>query len=255
MSAAHGDEAEWYKHGMVSLSQGVTTAETLQRLGDSLELAPLQQSAFVKPHSILFELDGKPRRWDMVESHPSVAALLHHRERQAVILVRQFRPAVYVSAMKAAEAAGEARPALAVGFTYELCAGIVDKPGLDLQQITKEEIYEECGYDVPKDSIHLVTSYLSAIGISGSRQTIFAAEVKESMAVQAGGGGLMDHGEAIEVLALPVSSIQAFILDEGIGKSGGLLFSLMWLRERLEAHGGSLFPAAAAAPTATTSHA
>lgn len=113
MSAAHGDEAEWYKHGMVSLSQGVTTAETLQRLGDSLELAPLQQSAFVKPHSILFELDGKPRRWDMVESHPSVAALLHHRERQAVILVRQFRPAVYVSAMKAAEAAGEARPALA----------------------------------------------------------------------------------------------------------------------------------------------
>ncbi len=27
----------------------------------------------------------------------------------------------------------------AVGFTYELCAGIVDKPGLDLAQITKEE--------------------------------------------------------------------------------------------------------------------
>ena len=31
-------------------------------------------------------------------------------------------------------------PCLAVGFTYELCAGIIDKPGLDLQQITREEV-------------------------------------------------------------------------------------------------------------------
>lgn len=111
-------------------------AEALQRLGPSLELAPMQQSAFVKPHSIMFSLDGalarwmalavkaagpwlvwmwlgsgapdrtlppplpcsrilssflagKQRRWDMVESHPSVAALLYHRTRQAVLLVRQ----------------------------------------------------------------------------------------------------------------------------------------------------------------------
>lgn len=34
---------------------------------------------------------GKPRRWDMVESHPSVAVLLYHRQRQAVVLVRQVR--------------------------------------------------------------------------------------------------------------------------------------------------------------------
>lgn len=38
---------------------------------------------------------GKPRRWDMVESHPSVACLLYHRERQAVILVRWRRHAGY----------------------------------------------------------------------------------------------------------------------------------------------------------------
>ena len=30
--------------------------------------------------------------------------------------------------------------AAAVGFTYELCAGIIDKPGLDLKQITREEV-------------------------------------------------------------------------------------------------------------------
>ena len=56
---------------------------------------------------------GKPRRWDMVESFPSVAALLYHRTRQAVVLVRQFRPAVYVSARSEAAAAGRPEPPLA----------------------------------------------------------------------------------------------------------------------------------------------
>jgi len=49
----------------------------------------------------------------MVESHPSVAVLLYHRQRKAVILVRQFRPAVYVSTMRAAEAEGQPKPLLA----------------------------------------------------------------------------------------------------------------------------------------------
>ena len=39
----------------------------------------------------------------------------------------------------------------------------------------------------------------AAIGISGSTQSIFAAEIDDSMAVRSGGGGLEDHGEAIEV--------------------------------------------------------
>ena len=52
------------------------------------------------------------------------------------------------------------------------------------------QILEECGYDVPLAAIHRVTSYISAIGISGSRQTIFAAEVDDGMAAAAGGGGL-----------------------------------------------------------------
>jgi hypothetical protein len=55
---------------------------------------------------------GKQRRWDMVASHPSVAVLLYHRQLQSVILVRQFRPAVYVSAAREAEAAGQAQPPL-----------------------------------------------------------------------------------------------------------------------------------------------
>lgn len=78
-----------------------------------------------------------------------------------------------------------------------------------------------------------------------SRQTIFAAEVDESMRVASGaGGGVADHGEAIEVLALPVDSIPAFVLDQELGKSAGILFSLTWLQAQLARNGGRLFAAA-----------
>ncbi len=45
----------------------------------------------------------------------------------------------YASAMMLAEEAGEAEPPLSVGFTYELCAGIIDKKK-SLAQIAAEEV-------------------------------------------------------------------------------------------------------------------
>ena len=294
------DVTDLYPHGITPLTQGVPADEILRRLGgpDGVTVAPLDQpSAFVKPRSVFFHLDGtlldrsskisiftslcvatwimfdlycfnalsnitncelkincllfvflnptflyvagKKRRWDMVSSHPSVAILLYHTTRRAFLLVRQFRPAVYATAMRtateAAEAIGASPPAplpLTCGFTFELCAGIVgDKPDLSLIQTAQEEILEETGFDVPHEKIKKVTSFLSAVGISGSRQTIFAAEVDDSMlAVQQDGvgGGLAEHGEAIEVVALPVDSLETFLMDESLGKSAGLLFALMW---------------------------
>ncbi len=61
------------------------------------------------------------------------------------------------------------------------------------------------------------------------------------MLVQAAGGGLADHGEAIEVLALPLDSINSFVFDQGLGKSAGILFSLSWLQQQLAQNGGRLF--------------
>ena len=39
-----------------------------------------------------------------------------------------------------------------LGFTLELCAGIVDKPELSLVEVAREEV-EECGYRVPADRL------------------------------------------------------------------------------------------------------
>lgn len=183
---------------------------------------------------------GKARRWDYVISHASVAVLLYHRDMDAFILVRQFRPAVYAAIARDAPS-----PPLSQGFTFELCAGIVDKAGLSLAEIAREEVLEETGFTVPLEKVRKVTSFLSAVGISGSRQTIFAAEVDSTMAAGSmvgEGGGLAEHGEAIEVVALPVSSLEDFLMDENMGKSAGLMFSLVWGREQLRKNNGSLFP-------------
>ncbi len=48
-----------------------------------------------------------------------------------------------------------------------------------------------------------------------------------------------ETGEAIEVLALPLDSAQAFMDDTALPKSAGLLFGLLWLRnQKLSATAG-----------------
>lgn len=213
----------------------------LKRLGGGTEpdpidvsvRAPTEPSAFVKPKTVTYKMDGTSRRWDMVESHPSVAILLYHTQRRAFLLVRQFRPPVYANLLR--HATGPVLPPLAAAFTFELCAGIVDKPGLSLLDIAREEVQEETGYHVPSSGMFKITSFLSAVGISGSRQTIFAADVDDSMLVRGdgSGGGLAEHGEAIEVVALPIDNVNAFLLDDSLGKSAGLMFALQWGRDRV----------------------
>jgi UDP-sugar diphosphatase len=238
-----------YPHGLAPLARpGVTMSEALARLGPpaSVAVTPLTApSNFVSPLAITFPLDGRPRRWDAVKSHASVAVLLHHAGLDAFILVRQFRPAVYVAARRAAAEAGAPAPPMAAGFVLELVAGICDKPDLSLAGIAREEVLEEAGFDVPLERVRRVTSFVSAVGISGARQTVFAAEVDDWMLVApgAGAGGLAEHGEAIEVLALPVAALDAFLLDDGVAKSSGAMFALQWGSAQLQRNDGRLFAA------------
>lgn len=37
---------------------------------------------------------GKQRRWDMISSHSSVGVIIYHTHLDALLVVRQFRPAV-----------------------------------------------------------------------------------------------------------------------------------------------------------------
>ncbi len=181
---------------------------------ENFKIEPLTDSRFVRPARVSYRQDGVAKSWEVVQAHDSVAVLIYHEPKDCFILVKQFRPAVYLHDKK--------------GYTYELCAGIVDKQS-SLLQIAREEIEEECGYDVPPEAIKKVTSFYTSVGFAGSKQTLFFAKVDDSMKVHEGGGIDM---EQIEVVALPVSEAREFIYDETKVKTPGLMFAFLWFFDR-----------------------
>lgn len=176
--------------------------------------APLENPRFVHPVSIHFERDGISHQWEAVKVHDSVAILLFHVQKDAFLLVKQFRPPVYLHNG-------------VDGFTYELCAGILDKATSPLQT-AKEEIQEECGFDVPLDQIHRVTSFYTAVGFAGSQQTLYYARIDDSMQKDEGGG--IDE-ETIELVYLPRHEARTFVMDETLPKTPGVMFALYWFLE------------------------
>jgi len=174
----------------------------------------LQEPKFVKPIQINYTQNKQQKVWEAVISHNSVSTLLWHEERDAFVLVKQLRPAILHS--------DETN-----GYTYELCAGIIDKAASD-KQIAKEEILEECGYEVELESIEYVTKFYPAVGITGAYQKLYYAPLRNSMKVDEGGG---IHDEQIEVVYLPVAEAKAFMFDESIKKAPGLMLAFYWFFE------------------------
>ena len=170
---------------------------------------------FVKPKLLEFIEDGKERAWEVLDVYDSVSVLLYHEDKEAFVLVKQFRPAVYLKNQD--------------GYTYELCAGIVDKD-IPLKQIAKEEIFEECGYEVELGKIEKVTEFYTSVGFAGGKQTLYYAKVSESQRVNSGGG--IDD-ENIEVIYLPIKEAKEFMFDETKVKTPGLMFAFEWWFNKL----------------------
>jgi UDP-sugar diphosphatase len=140
-----------------------------------------------------------------------VAILLYHTQKDAFILVKQLRVTVLNKNPQD-------------GYMYELCAGIVDKKCSNVQ-IAKEEILEECGYDVPVEKIEKISSFYTSVGISGTHQTLYYTEVDESMKVNEGGG---IHDEEIEVITIPLQEAKKFMFDESFQKTTGVSLAFYW---------------------------
>jgi hypothetical protein len=64
---------------------------------------------------------GKPRRWDIIQAHSSVACVLFHADMDAFLVVRQFRPAVFAHRLREAAAAGLPPPDRSLGQCSHLC--------------------------------------------------------------------------------------------------------------------------------------
>ena len=175
-----------------------------------LRIEECVSSVYIKPKSMYYVHNDVEKRWDLVDTHDSVAILLYHKTLDSFVFVKQFRPSIYLKNQE--------------GFTYELCAGIVDKEK-SLIEIAKEEIIEETGYDVPLEKLEKISSFYTAVGFAGGRQTLYYAVLDESMKVSEGGG---IENENIEVIYLKREETLEFMFDESIATTSGLMFALMW---------------------------
>lgn len=174
---------------------------------NSIELRKCEDSKYIQVREMRYIENGRQKRWEVVQSNDSVSILLNNVESNNLIIVRQFRPAVFLRNND--------------GYMFELCAGLVDKDGKSLEQIAKEEVLEECGYDA-KD-LKKIGEFYSSVGTSGSRQSVFYAEVCNGDK-KTNGGGIDD--EFIEIIEIPHKDALLFLKTPNITPSLG--FAFMW---------------------------
>ena len=185
---------------------------------DKIELIEeLKQPLFIEPIRIHYTQKKIKKTWEAVVSHDSVSILLFHEGKNAFVLVKQLRATVL-------------NKTKTDGHTYELCAGIVDKDA-SLAQIAKEEIFEECGYDIDVKQIQKVTAYYTSVGISGAQQTLFFATCNDSMKVSEGGGL---EEEDIEVVYIPLEDAKKFMFDESYKKTPGMIMAFYWFFDNIK---------------------
>lgn len=170
------------------------------------------ESPYVKPFRMYYTQNGMEKNWDLLKVHDSVAIILFNVTRQRLVFVRQFRPAVYYGLIsdrngRTDDKIDYERYPTALGVTLELCAGIVDKTK-PFVEIAREEVLEECGYDVPLESIEEIMTYRSGVGASGALQKMYYCEVTDAQR-QTSGGGVDD--ELIECVELTVDEARKMV--------------------------------------------
>jgi nudix-type nucleoside diphosphatase (YffH/AdpP family) len=111
--------------------------------------------------------------------------LLYNKEKQTIILTRQFRMPTYMNDN-------------ATGMLIEICAGMLDKDNPEACVIRETE--EEVGYRLK--SVKKVFEAYSSPGVMTEKMHFFVGEYTDDMKVSAGGGLESEH-EDIEVLEMP----------------------------------------------------
>ncbi|XP_002137265.3 uridine diphosphate glucose pyrophosphatase NUDT14-like [Drosophila pseudoobscura] len=188
------------------------------------------KSQWIKPCCVLYLENEMKKETHIVKVLDGVLVVLYNKSRDKLIFVRQFRAAVYQAQLSRKQPITKGDVDLQkfppeLGITLELCAGQVDKDQ-SLKNIAREEILEECGYDVPTDSIQPIFHYRSGVGISSGAQALFYCEVCDEQRVSAGGG--VDK-EVIQVVELSLDEARELV-KTGMTTNGGpaLLVGVMW---------------------------
>ncbi|XP_055449217.1 uridine diphosphate glucose pyrophosphatase NUDT14 isoform X2 [Psammomys obesus] len=129
-------------------------------------------SPYLRPLTLHYRQDGIQKSWDFMKTHDSVTILMFNSSQRSLVLVKQFRPAVYAGEVERhfpgslaavdQDQPKQLEPALpgSVGVMVELCAGIVDQPGLSLEEVACKEAWEECGYHLVPTDLRRIATYM-----------------------------------------------------------------------------------------------
>nr|XP_009673871.1 PREDICTED: uridine diphosphate glucose pyrophosphatase isoform X3 [Struthio camelus australis] len=72
----------------------------------------------------------------------------------------------------------------------------------------------------------------SGVGVTGSRHTLFYAEVTDQMKTGEG-GGQSEEGELIEAVEIPLEDSMKFAFDENLPKTPGVIFGFVWFQNNI----------------------
>ncbi len=132
------------------------------------------------------------------ERGESVGVLLYDPKADAVVLVRQFRYPVYAS-LDPEERKGDGAWK---AWVLEVVAGIIDGEHTAVQT-ANHELLEEAGYEVDGEWNYIAAFYPSPGGTS-ERIHLYWAEI-DRRRKSGEGGGLIEEGENVQVVELPLS--------------------------------------------------
>ena len=148
---------------------------------------------------------------DVVRRGAAVAVLLYDPDREAVVLVEQFR-----------------LPPLLAGYSpwvVEVVAGLVDHADESEEEVGRRETIEEAGVQ-PVGELIPIQRYLPMPGSSDETVMLFCGRVDASGA--SGVHGLADEHEDIRVVVKTMAELEA-MLDAGQIETGHTLICLYWL--------------------------
>lgn len=182
----------------------------------TLKQEEFKGSVYIKAKRFSYEKGGKKHSWDFIESLDSVSVLLYHKARQSFIFVRQFRIPLWDYQMRHSIIL----PPNELGYSVELCSGLVDK-NLSVEDIAKEECVEELGY-LPVQ-LEKIGEFYSGFGSGASRQTLFYGEVDEND--KKGKGGGVDD-EEIESVFVKVAEFEEF--SQRVIHAASFEFAYLW---------------------------
>ena len=148
--------------------------------------------------TIAFELRRHDGSWqrqnrEAYDRGNGAALLLFDPLRRTVVLTRQFRLPALINGC-------------ADGYLIEACAGLLD--GSDPETCIRREAEEETGYLI-RTPCKVFEAYMSPGSVT-EKLHFFVAEYKAEDRINAG-GGLVDEGEDIEVIEMPLAEAMAGI--------------------------------------------